>query len=139
MKYQVLLKLQLSPRSVASSSLCWAHLAVYRMPEESIPWRPPKWTQPFCSSRVQQGCEAVFEGVVYGVPHPTISWSWRGKPLDDWAGKARLGKVTKYDEKSGKVTLVIENLGPGDEGQYECRADNPYGDSTCTIAVSTAL
>merc|ERR1719193_1949393 len=57
----------------------------------------------------------------------------KGKPLDD---KAMFGKVTKYDEKSGKVTLVIENLGPGDEGQYECRADNPYGDSTCTIAIT---
>ena len=110
-----------------------------RMPEESLPWRPPKWTQPFSSSRVQQGCEAVFEGVVYGCPAPTISWVWRGKPLEDWTGKDRLGKVTKYDEKSGKVTLVIENLGPGDEGQYMCRADNPYGDSTCTIAVRAAL
>ena len=46
------------------------------------------------------------------------------------------GKNTKYDEKTGKVTLVIDDLGPGDEGQYECRADNPYGDSTCTIMVS---
>ena len=73
---------------------------------------------------------------MYGVPHPTISWSWKGKPLDD---KAMLGKVTKYDEKSGKVTLVIENLGSGDEGQYECRADNHYGDSTCTIAVRIVL
>ena len=46
------------------------------------------------------------------------------------------GKNTKYDEKTGKVTLVIDDLGPGDEGQYECRVDNPYGDSTCTIMVS---
>ena len=76
---------------------------------------------------------------MYGCPAPTISWVWRGKPLEDWTGKDRLGKVTKYDEKSGKVTLVIENLGPGDEGQYMCRADNPYGDSTCTIAVRAAL
>ena len=43
--------------------------------------------------------------------------------------------MTKHDQKSGKVTLVVENVGPGDEGQYESRADNPYGDSTCTILV----
>eukprot|EP00091_Calanus_sinicus_P008954 TRINITY_DN21268_c0_g1_i1.p1 TRINITY_DN21268_c0_g1~~TRINITY_DN21268_c0_g1_i1.p1 ORF type:complete len:145 (-),score=39.16 TRINITY_DN21268_c0_g1_i1:104-538(-) len=106
------------------------------MPEGAIPWRPPKWTQPFCSSRVQQGCEAVFEGVVSGCPHPTVKWTWRGKPLEEFTGKAGRGKMTKHDQKTGKVTLVIENLGPGDEGQYECRADNPYGDSTCTILIN---
>ena len=46
--------------------------------------------------------------------------------------------MTKYEEESGRVSLVIENLGPGDEGQYQCRADNPYGDSTCTIVVRIA-
>ena len=45
------------------------------------------------------------------------------------------GKKTWYDEKTGRVCLVIEDLGPGDEGDYQCRADNPYGDSTCTITV----
>ena len=42
----------------------------------------------------------------------------------------------RYDETSGRVSLVIPDLGPGDEGDYQCRADNPYGDSTCTITVS---
>ena len=27
-----------------------------------IPWRPPKWSQPFQALRVQQGTEAMFEG-----------------------------------------------------------------------------
>ena len=58
------------------------------MSGEAIPWRPSKWTQPFCSSRVQQGCEAVFEGVVSGCPHPTVKWTWRGKPLEEFTGKA---------------------------------------------------
>merc|ERR1711936_1349975 len=57
-------------------------------------------------------------------------------PLDHMTGKAGRGKVTKYDENTGHVTLVIQDLGPGDEGQYECRADNPYGDSTCTITIN---
>ena len=46
--------------------------------------------------------------------------------MEEFTGKAGRGKIPKYDEKSGKVTLVIDNLGPGDEGQYECRADNTY-------------
>ena len=45
----------------------------------------------------------------------------------------------RYDETSGRVSLVIPDLGPGDEGDYQCRADNPYGDSTCTITVSSGL
>ena len=44
----------------------------------------------------------------------------------------------RYDETSGRVSLVIPDLGPGDEGVYQCRADNPYGDSTCTITVRSA-
>ena len=105
------------------------------MPDESIPWRPPKWNQPFQSSRVQQGCEAVFEGVVSGNPMPSVKWTWRGKPLEEFKGKAGRGKRTEHDERTGLVRLIIENLGPGDEGQHECRADNQYGDSTCTILV----
>ena len=51
-------------------------------------------------------------------------------------GREGKGKKTWYDEKTGRVVLLIEDLGPGDEGDYQCRADNPYGDSTCTITVS---
>jgi titin len=96
----------------------------------------PEWMQPFSNCILQQGSVAVFEGVVHGSPNPIISWTWKGKPLKSFTGRLGRGKTTYYDEETGKVTLVIENLGPGDEGQYECRADNPYGDSTCTILVS---
>ena len=109
------------------------------MHEETILWRPPKWSRPFQSSRVQQGCEAVFEGIITGNPKPSIKWTWRGKPLEHFTGKAGRGKRTNYDETTGRVRLVIENLGPGDEGQYECRADNQYGDSTCSILVRIIL
>ena len=85
-----------------------------------IPWRPPKWVQPFQGLRVQQGSEAMFVGMVSGIPAPTVQWTWKGLPLEEGRG----GKKVHYD------------LGPGDEGDYQCRADNPYGDSTCTITVS---
>ena len=88
--------------------------------------RSPEWTQSFSNC-------ILFECVVHGSPNPKICWTWRGKPLESFTGRLGRGKTTHYNEETGRVTLVIENLGPGDEGQYECRADNPYGDSTCTI------
>jgi len=104
------------------------------MSEESdrIPWRPPKWVQPFQGLRVQQGEEAMFVGMLSGIPAPTVQWTFRGLPLQE----GEKGKKTWYDEKTGRVCLVIEDLGPGDEGDYQCRADNPYGDSTCTITIN---
>ena len=98
-----------------------------------IPWRPPKWVSPFQCLRVQQGSEAMFVGQISGLPAPTVQWTWRGHPLE--AGDGARAK-THYDEQTGRVCLVIPDLGPGDEGDYMCRADNPYGDSTCTITVS---
>ena len=92
--------------------------------------RSPEWTQSFSNCILQQGCVAVFECVVHGSPNPKICWTWRGKPLESFTGRLGRGKTTHNNEESGRVTLVIENLGPGDEGQYECRADHPYGDST---------
>ena len=86
---------------------------------------------PFQCLRVQQGSEAMFEGQISGVPAPSVQWTWRGHPLEAGA-RAK----TWYDEHTGRVCLVIPDLGPGDEGDYMCRADNPYGDSTCTITVS---
>ena len=87
---------------------------------------------PFQCLRVQQGSEAMFVGQISGIPAPTVQWTWRGHPLE--AGDGARAK-THYDEQTGRVCLVIPDLGPGDEGDYMCRADNPYGDSTCTITV----
>ena len=37
------------------------------------------------------------------------------------------------------MTLAIDDLGPGDEGEYACKAENPWGDTTCTLVVSIAI
>ena len=73
-----------------------------------------------------------------GLPAPTVQWTWRGLPLQETEGREGKGKKTWYDEKTGRVVLLIQDLGPGDEGDYQCRADNPYGDSTCTITVGSS-
>ena len=41
-----------------------------------------------------------------------------------------------YDETSGKVSLQIRGIGPGDEGEYTCTALNPYGEAICTVYIS---
>ena len=41
-----------------------------------------------------------------------------------------------YDEASGKVSLLIKSIGPGDEGEYTCTALNPYGEAICTVYIS---
>merc|ERR1712059_73770 len=85
---------------------------------------------------LQQGCRAVFEGKLTGVPTPTVRWTWRGQPLSlDHKG----GRVVSYDSATGLVRMVVSDLGPGDEGQYDCRADNVYGDTTCSIVISPDL
>ena len=42
-----------------------------------------------------------------------------------------------YDEASGKVSLLIKAIGPGDEGEYTCQAYNHFGfaNSNCRLKV----
>merc|ERR1711936_924798 len=101
------------------------------MPEETQ-FRPPAWQEPFRPCQIQQGARAVFQGVVTGTPTPSLTWTWRGRPLAE-AGRA----VTSYHPPSGQVTLAIDDLGPGDEGEYACKAENPWGDTTCTLVIIT--
>ena len=42
----------------------------------------------------------------------------------------------RYDEHSGIVSLTIQAIGPGDEGEYTCTALNPYGEAICTVYIS---
>lgn len=41
----------------------------------------------------------------------------------------------KYDAVSGDVSLVIVQIGPGDEGEYTCNATNQYGEAICSIRI----
>jgi len=41
----------------------------------------------------------------------------------------------KYDEKSGNVSLLINLIGPGDEGEYTCAARNQYGEAICSVFI----
>ncbi|XP_023347021.1 contactin-5 [Eurytemora carolleeae] len=104
------------------------------MKEQS--WSPPRWIQPFNPTRFQQGSQVLFEGLVSGAPSPDITWTWRGKPLQTYSGRAGQGKIVSFDPNNGRVTLMLSDVGPGDEGVYTCTASNPYGESSCTINLS---
>ena len=41
----------------------------------------------------------------------------------------------KYDDKSGNVSLLINHIGPGDEGEYTCTARNQYGEAICSVFI----
>jgi len=83
---------------------------------------PPIFERIFKNARFAQGGNAIFEGCVRGNPRPSVSWTHKGAPLLE-SRKIRMS----YNENSGTVTLQINQIGPGDEGEYTCSAKNQYG------------
>lgn len=41
----------------------------------------------------------------------------------------------KYEESTGNVSLLINHIGPGDEGEYTCTARNQYGEAICSVFI----
>lgn len=75
-------------------------------------YSPPVFEQIFKNSRFAQGGNALFEGKLKGNPRPEVSWTRKGAPLLDSA-KHRLS----YNPSTGAVSLLINQIGPGDEGE----------------------
>uniref|UniRef100_T1GD99 Ig-like domain-containing protein n=1 Tax=Megaselia scalaris TaxID=36166 RepID=T1GD99_MEGSC len=40
-----------------------------------------------------------------------------------------------YNEVTGEVSLLINQIGPGDEGEYTCTARNQYGEAICSVYI----
>lgn len=40
-----------------------------------------------------------------------------------------------YNESTGDVSLLIKNIGPGDEGEYTCTARNQFGEAICSVYI----
>lgn len=91
---------------------------------------PPVFEQIFRNARFAQGGNALFEGKVRGMPKPTVSWTRKGAPLVE----SNKYKMT-YNELNGNVTLLINHIGPGDEGEYTCTAKNQYGEAICSVFI----
>ena len=41
----------------------------------------------------------------------------------------------EYEKSTGKVSLMISSIGPGDEGEYTCTAVNKFGEAICTVYI----
>ncbi|OXU24124.1 hypothetical protein TSAR_014966 [Trichomalopsis sarcophagae] len=91
---------------------------------------PPVFEQIFKNARFAQGGDAIFEGRVKGNPKPIVSWTHKGAPLLE-THKIRMS----YDDKTGNVKLQINQIGPGDEGEYTCHAKNQYGEGICSVYI----
>ncbi|XP_018397088.1 PREDICTED: titin [Cyphomyrmex costatus] len=91
---------------------------------------PPIFERIFKNARFAQGGNAIFEGCVRGNPKPSVSWTHKGMPLLE-SRKFRMS----YNENSGIVTLQINQIGPGDEGEYTCSAKNQYGEAICSVYI----
>lgn len=85
----------------------------------------------FSNARFAQGGVASFEGRVVGKPQPTVTWTRNGAPLLS-SNKYRLS----YNETTGDIILQINQIGPGDEGEYVCSAKNQYGAAICSVFIS---
>jgi hypothetical protein len=40
-----------------------------------------------------------------------------------------------YNQTTGDVSLMIKQIGPGDEGEYTCRARNAVGEAICSVFI----
>lgn len=91
---------------------------------------PPVFEQIFKNARFAQGGNALFEGKIRGNPKPTVTWTRKGSPLFE----SQKFKMT-YEEQTGNVSLLINKIGPGDEGEYTCTARNQYGEAICSVYI----
>lgn len=91
---------------------------------------PPIFEQIFKNARFAQGGNAKFEGKLRGNPTPVVSWTRKKAPLVE-CNKYSMS----YNEQTGDVSLLIKQIGPGDEGEYTCTARNQYGEAVCSVYI----
>ena len=91
---------------------------------------PPRFTQRMTNSRTKDGDAGRFSCRVTGEPAPTIQWLFLGKeisPDDD---------IYEISFDGEKATLVLPEVLPEDEGEYECIARNRAGEVSCRARLS---
>ncbi|XP_038047057.1 myosin light chain kinase, smooth muscle-like isoform X3 [Patiria miniata] len=94
---------------------------------------PPKFTQRLTNCRTKDGGVARFSCRVSGEPAPTIQWLFLGKeisPDDD---------IYEIAFDGEKATLVLPEVLPEDEGEYECIARNRAGEASCRARLSVEI
>nr|XP_021147124.1 immunoglobulin-like and fibronectin type III domain-containing protein 1 isoform X2 [Columba livia] len=79
---------------------------------------------------LQEGKNAVFRGVVTGVPTPAIKWTRIQGGMDDPAKYE-----TFFDSVTREFVLQINNLTTKDSDLYRCFAVNEYGEASCSAGL----
>lgn len=92
---------------------------------------PPVFELIFKNARFAQGGNALFEGRLRGNPKPVVSWTRKGAPLLESTNKFQM----TYNQNTGDVSLLINQIGPGDEGEYTCTARNQFGEAICSVYI----
>lgn len=93
--------------------------------------QPPVFERIFKNARFAQGGTASFDGKVTGKPQPQVTWTRKGQQMIE-SNKYRMS----YNPNTGDITLQINQIGPGDEGEYTCTARNQYGEAICSVYIS---
>lgn len=86
----------------------------------------PQFLKPICTrTTCFAGSTATLEAVVTGRPIPLITWHKNGLRI------AKHGRCQMQFEDSGRCSLILSEVSSDDEGEYECRARNRYGQVSC--------
>ncbi|XP_012943814.2 myosin light chain kinase, smooth muscle [Aplysia californica] len=82
--------------------------------------------------QVFAGDAVRFDVMVSGRPRPTVSWFLEGEELE-----ADSRHVMEHGgRRAGECSLIVRDVGEGDEGEYTCRAENLCGHVTCSADLS---
>uniref|UniRef100_A0A663LPU3 Immunoglobulin superfamily member 22 n=1 Tax=Athene cunicularia TaxID=194338 RepID=A0A663LPU3_ATHCN len=79
---------------------------------------------------LQEGKNAIFSGVVKGVPTPDVKWTRVQGKMDDPAKYE-----TFFNNDTNEFNLQINKLTANDSDLYRCSAVNEYGEAACSVGL----
>lgn len=92
--------------------------------------KPPHFEEPLKPSvSAVRGDSAVLSVVVSAYPRAKYTWYFNGREI-------RSSQKYIITEDNRRITLTIRDVQPEDSGEYTVRADNEYGDTTCTATLN---
>ncbi|CAG0878667.1 unnamed protein product [Darwinula stevensoni] len=87
--------------------------------------KPPRFLQPLTGITVTEGDRVLLQGIIEGVPEPSVEWYKNGMEV-----VVRSDLHVRYD--GGKVSLIFDKASSKDSGRYTCNAWNIAGSASST-------
>ena len=75
---------------------------------------------------VSEGQTVKLSCQVSGIPSPEVTWCMADKRIKDG------GRIAMSFDEDGVATLIVEDVGIDDEGEYSCEIINKHGNAKCT-------